>query len=88
VITRLKAHGYRCFLSLFVDLDSYHVLAGATGAGKMLRYQRIVGARHHEARVVNADFGELAAVTSVKQCQDPAFNILRDHLRTWFPEQS
>jgi hypothetical protein len=38
--------------------------------------------------VVNADFGKLATVTSVKQCQDPAFNILRDYLRAWFPEQT
>ena len=28
-----------------------------------------------------------AAVMSVRQCQDPAFNQLRDHLRAWFPEQ-
>lgn len=56
MITRLEAHGYRCFPSLAVDLDRYHVLAGANGAGKttlldipvligdMLRQQRIVGA--------------------------------------------
>lgn len=43
--------------------------------------------REHKARVVNADFGKLAAVMSVKLCQDPAFNELRDHLRTWFPDQ-
>ena len=34
MITRLEAHGYRCFPSLVVDLDRYHVLAGANGAGK------------------------------------------------------
>ena len=44
--------------------------------------------RHHKVRVVNADFGKLATVMSVRQCQDPAFNQLRDHLRAWFPEQS
>ncbi len=56
MITRLEAHGYRCFPSLSVDLDRYHVLAGANGAGKttlldipvligdMLRRQRIVAA--------------------------------------------
>lgn len=56
MITRLEAHGYRCFPSLVVDLDRYHVLAGANGAGKttlldipvligdMLRRQRVVGA--------------------------------------------
>jgi predicted ATPase len=32
VITRLEAHGYRCFPSLSIDLDRYHVLAGANGA--------------------------------------------------------
>lgn len=56
MITRLEVYGYRCFSSLSVDLDRYHVLAGANGAGKttlldipvlmgdMLRRQRIVGA--------------------------------------------
>ena len=34
VITRLEAHDYRCFPALVVDLDRYHVLAGANGAGK------------------------------------------------------
>jgi hypothetical protein len=28
-----------------------------------------------------------AAVISVRQCQDAAFNHLGDHLRSWFPEQ-
>src|SRR5258707_9702561 len=56
VITRIEAHAYRCFPALDVDLDRYHVLAGANGAGKttlldipvligdMLRRQRVVGA--------------------------------------------
>lgn len=43
---------------------------------------------HHGARAGNAEFGKLAAVTSVRYCQDPAFIQLRDQLRTWFPEQS
>lgn len=43
--------------------------------------------RHHKVRVVNADFGKLACVMSVRQCQDPAFNTLRDQLRAWFPGQ-
>jgi hypothetical protein len=43
--------------------------------------------RHHKVRVVNADFGKLASVMSVRQCQDLAFHSLRDHLRAWFPEQ-
>src|SRR6201996_8715560 len=43
--------------------------------------------RHYRLRVGNADFGKLAAAMSVRQCQDPAFNQLRDHLRAWFPEQ-
>jgi predicted ATPase len=34
VITRIEAHGYRCFPLLSVDLGRYHVLAGANGAGK------------------------------------------------------
>ena len=56
MITRLEAYGYRCFPSLSVGLDRYHVLAGINGAGKttlldipvlmgdMLRRQRVVGA--------------------------------------------
>jgi hypothetical protein len=56
VITRIEAHGYRCFPKLSVDLDRYHVLAGANGAGKttlldipvligdMLRQQRVAAA--------------------------------------------
>jgi predicted ATPase len=56
VITRIEAHNYRCFPKLAVDLDRYHVLAGANGAGKttlldipvlvgdMLGRQGIVGA--------------------------------------------
>jgi predicted ATPase len=34
LITRIEAYGYRCFPELSVDLDRYHVLAGANGAGK------------------------------------------------------
>jgi predicted ATPase len=34
VITRIEAYGYRCFAELSVDLDRYHVLAGANGSGK------------------------------------------------------
>jgi hypothetical protein len=56
MITRIEAHNYRCFPKLAVDLDRYHVLAGANGAGKttlldipvllgdMLRHQRVVAA--------------------------------------------
>ena len=43
--------------------------------------------QHYKVRVFNADFGKLAAVMSVRQCQEPAFSQLRDHLRAWFPEQ-
>jgi hypothetical protein len=43
--------------------------------------------KHHKVRVVYADFRKLVADMSVRQCQDPAFNALRDHLRAWFPEQ-
>ena len=34
MITRIEAYGYRCFPDLSIDLDRYHVLAGANGAGK------------------------------------------------------
>lgn len=44
--------------------------------------------QRHRARATNAEFGKLAAVMSVRQCQDPAFIQLRDQLRAWFPEQS
>jgi len=40
-----------------------------------------------EARNYRADFGRLARAMFVKNCQDPAFNQLRDQLRAWFPEQ-
>jgi hypothetical protein len=43
--------------------------------------------RRHRVRAFNADFGKLAARISAQQCQDPAFSLLRDHLRTWFPEE-
>jgi hypothetical protein len=43
--------------------------------------------RYHRVRAFNAEFGKLAAAMSVGQCQDAAFIELRDHLRTWFPEQ-
>jgi hypothetical protein len=41
----------------------------------------------HRARASYADFGRLAAIMSVGQCIDPAFNELRDKLREWFPGQ-
>lgn len=43
--------------------------------------------RRHKVRAFNAEFGKLAATMSVRQCKDAAFTQLRDHLRTWFPEQ-
>jgi hypothetical protein len=43
--------------------------------------------RHHKVRAFNADFGKLAAVMSVRRCQDAAFIQLRDCLRAWFPER-
>ena len=39
----------------------------------------------NKGRPFKGDFGKLAAVMSVRQCQDPAFNQLRDQLRAWFP---
>jgi hypothetical protein len=44
--------------------------------------------QHYKARASNAEFGKLAAATSVRHCQDLAFIQLRDQLRTWFPEKS
>jgi hypothetical protein len=43
--------------------------------------------RRHKVPVFNADFGKLASAMSMTNCQDPAFNQLRDQLRGWFPEQ-
>lgn len=34
MITRIEAYNYRCFAQLSIDLDRFHVLAGANGAGK------------------------------------------------------
>lgn len=34
MLTRIEAYHYRCFADLSVDLDDFHVLAGANGAGK------------------------------------------------------
>lgn len=34
MITRIEVHNYRCFPRLTIDLNRYHVLAGANGAGK------------------------------------------------------
>jgi recombinational DNA repair ATPase RecF len=99
VISRIEAHNYRYFPKLAIDVDRYHVFAGANGAGKsilldvpvligdMLRRQALDQLRRrHKVRVLNADFGKLARAMSVKNCQDPTFNQLREHLRVWFPE--
>lgn len=43
--------------------------------------------KRHRVRGFKADFGRLAAVMSVKYCQDPAFIQLRNQLCAWFPEQ-
>lgn len=40
--------------------------------------------RKHRADPSNAAFRRLAENVSVKGCVDPAFNELRDTLRTWF----
>ena len=75
MISRIEAHNYRCFPKLAIDLVP-RVLAGANGAGKTTLPDAL-----------DADFGKPTRVMSVKQCQDPAFNQLRDKLRAWFPEQ-
>jgi hypothetical protein len=41
--------------------------------------------RKYKVKAFNADFGKLAARISVRNCQDPAFHHLCDHLRAWFP---
>jgi predicted ATP-binding protein involved in virulence len=98
VISRIEAYDYRCFPKLAIDLDRYHVFAGANGAGKstlldvpvpigdMLRQALDKLRRRHTVRVFNADFGQLARSMSVKNCPDPAFNQRREQLRVWFPE--
>lgn len=56
MITRLEAHNYRCFPRLSVDLDRYHVLAGANGAGKttLLDIPVLVGDMIKARRLVTA----------------------------------
>jgi hypothetical protein len=44
--------------------------------------------RRYRLRVFNAEFGKLAANILVTRCQNPAFSLLCDHLRAWFPEDS
>ena len=34
MISRLEALHYRCFDQLAIEMDAYHVLAGANGSGK------------------------------------------------------
>jgi AAA15 family ATPase/GTPase len=103
VITRIEAHNYRCFPRFAVDLDRYHVLAGANGAGKTTL--RRLGfwsegsakpPRPKEAldylrqrHKIRAFNADFGklAAMSVRQCQDAAFIQLRDYLRAWFPEQ-
>ena len=78
VISRIEAHNYRCFPKLAIDLDRYHVLAGANGAGKstlldipvligdMLRRQSIVG-----TFLERQGTGKLARAMSVKIAKTP-----------------
>jgi predicted ATP-binding protein involved in virulence len=99
VISRIAAHNYRCFPKLAIDPDRYHVFDGAIGAGKslLLDVSVMVGdmfrrqaldqlRRRNKVRVFNADFGKLARAMSLKNCQNPPFNQLREQLRVWFPE--
>lgn len=93
MISRIEAHNYRCFPNLAIDLDRYHVFAGANGAckstlldvpvliGDVLRRQGIVG-----AFLACQGTEKLADAMSAKNCQDPAFKRLREQLRVWFPE--
>lgn len=99
MISRIEARNYRCHQKLAIGLDRHHVLAGVNAAGKstLLDGPVLIGdmprrqalgqlRRRHKVRVFNADFGKLARAMSVKNCQDPAFNQLREQLRLWFPE--
>ncbi|SCL38812.1 Predicted ATPase [Micromonospora pallida] len=56
MITRIEAYNYRCFSTLSVDLDRYHVLAGANGAGKttLLDLLPLLGDMLHERRITTA----------------------------------
>lgn len=63
MITRIEAHSYRCFPRLVVDLDRYHVLAGANGAGKttLLDIPVFIGDMIRARRVVTAVLGRQEA---------------------------
>ena len=56
MITRIEAHNYRCFPTLAIDVDRYHVLAGANGAGKttLLDIPVFIGDMIRARRVVSA----------------------------------
>lgn len=56
MITRIEAHGYRCFPKLAIDLGRYHVLAGANGAGKttLLDIPVFVGDMLRQAGIIRA----------------------------------
>ncbi|WP_030904957.1 methylation-associated defense system AAA family ATPase MAD3 [Streptosporangium amethystogenes] len=56
MITRIEAYGYRCFPGLGIDLDRYHVLAGANGAGKttLLDIPVLIGDLVRQQRAVAA----------------------------------
>ena len=63
MITRIEAYSYRCFPELVVDLDRYHVLAGANGAGKttLLDIPVFIGDMVRARRVVSAVLGRQEA---------------------------
>ena len=56
-------------------------------ARRAARASTLTDLLHNGHGASNAEFGKLAAVMSVRHCQDPAFIQLRDQLRAWFPEQ-
>jgi hypothetical protein len=56
MISRIEAYGYRCFPALSIDLDRYHLLAGANGAGKttLLDIPTLLGDLMRQQRVAAA----------------------------------
>ncbi|SPT60109.1 methylation-associated defense system protein MAD4 [Actinomadura madurae] len=44
--------------------------------------------RHHKVRAFSSDFTRVAEQMPVEHCKDPAFTLLCDRLRTWFPENT
>lgn len=70
MITRLEAHGYRCFPHLSVDVDRYQVLAGTNGAGKttLLDLPVLLGDLQRQRRVGDAFLQRQESVAAPSTC--------------------